>query len=253
MSENKHTPEPWPVFSDIATTLTPDPEGTPVAILSWDDYIRARACVNACARIETSLLEEFPGGINGLSNIAIAKQRDAAIAAERVWESSMMKAVGEDGPGDVVKAIEAIKRQRDELQTKANAMAETINAIAGLCTYQHESKEDFIGRVRAVLGDDPDLRVSSVRKERDDLLEQLKQVEALSEVRLSQRDELLAALELMLERISEPPEANCGCHLSPPCSCHLSPPCADCIDFGGEREAFEEAKSAIARAKGGAA
>ncbi len=60
-----------------------------------------------------------------------------------------------------------------------------------------------------------------------------------------QRDELLAALEFMLERISEPPEANC--------SCHLSPPCADCIDFGGEREAFEEAKSAIARAKGGAA
>lgn len=33
----------------------------------------------------------------------------------------------------------------------------------------------------------------------------------------------------------------------------LTAPCADCIDFGGEREAFEEAKSAIARAKGGAA
>jgi len=144
---------------------------------------------------------------------------------------------------------------KGSLYKKADAMAETINAIAGLCTYQHESKEDFIGRVRAVLGDDPDLRVSSVRKERDDLLEQLKQVEALSEVRLSQRDELLAALELMLERISEPPEANCSCHLSPPCAdcSHLSPPCADCIDFGGEREAFEEAKSAIARAKGGAA
>lgn len=60
-----------------------------------------------------------------------------------------------------------------------------------------------------------------------------------------QRDELLAALELMLERISEPPEANC--------SCHLSPPCADCMDFGGEREAFDEARAAIARVKGGAA
>lgn len=57
-----------------------------------------------------------------------------------------------------------------DLQTKADAMAETINAIAALCTYQHESKEDFIGRVRAVLGEDPDLRVSSVRKERDELL-----------------------------------------------------------------------------------
>ena len=57
MSENKHTPEPWPVFSDIATTLTPDPEGAPAAILSWDDYIRARACVNACPGIETQDLE----------------------------------------------------------------------------------------------------------------------------------------------------------------------------------------------------
>lgn len=56
------------------------------------------------------------------------------------------------------------------LQDKADAMAETIRAIAGLCTYQHESKEDFIGRVRAVLGDDPDLRVSNIRKQRDDLL-----------------------------------------------------------------------------------
>jgi len=66
--------------------------------------------------------------------------------------------------------IHPLAKRRDELQTKADAMAETINAIAGLCTYQHESKEDFIGRVRAVLGDDPDLRLSIVRKERDELL-----------------------------------------------------------------------------------
>lgn len=57
MSENKHTPEPWPVFTDIATIITPDPNGTPVAILSWDDYIRARACVNACAWIPTETIE----------------------------------------------------------------------------------------------------------------------------------------------------------------------------------------------------
>ena len=56
------------------------------------------------------------------------------------------------------------------LQDKADAIAETIRAIAGLCTYRHESKEAFIGRVRAVLGDDPDLRVSNIRKQRDDLL-----------------------------------------------------------------------------------
>lgn len=57
MSANKHTNEPWPPFTDIATTMTPDPEGTPVAILSCDDYIRARACVNACAGIPNEQLE----------------------------------------------------------------------------------------------------------------------------------------------------------------------------------------------------
>lgn len=59
-----------------------------------------------------------------------------------------------------------------------------------------------------------------------------------------ERDQLRVALELMLDRIPEPPEANC--------SCHLSPPCNDCIEYGGEREAFESAKDAIAAVKSGA-
>lgn len=59
-----------------------------------------------------------------------------------------------------------------------------------------------------------------------------------------ERDQLRGALELMLERVPEPPEANC--------SCHLSPPCNDCVDYGGEREAFEFAKNAIAAVKGDA-
>mgnify|MGYP003440094360 FL=1 len=53
---------------------------------------------------------------------------------------------------------------------------------------------------------------------------------------------LLAALELMVERIQEPPSANC--------SCFLSPPCSDCVNYGGEREAFEAAHAAIAAALG---
>ena len=57
--------------------------------------------------------------------------------------------------------------------------------------------------------------------------------------------ELLAALEMMLEAVPEPPEANC--------SCHLCAPCGDCVEYSGEREAFEFAKDAIAKAKGGAA
>lgn len=60
-----------------------------------------------------------------------------------------------------------------------------------------------------------------------------------------ERDQLRGALELMLERVPEPPEANC--------SCHLSPPCNDCIEYGGEREAFEFAKDVVAAANGDAA
>ena len=61
-----------------------DPEGTPAAILSWDDYIRARACVNACAGIPTDDLERCPsGGLFHLADMAneVVKQRDELLAA----------------------------------------------------------------------------------------------------------------------------------------------------------------------------
>lgn len=57
MTEQKHTPEPWPAFTDICQPATPHPESPAIAMLSWDDYIRARACVNACAGIPTEKLE----------------------------------------------------------------------------------------------------------------------------------------------------------------------------------------------------
>jgi len=65
----EHTKEPWPVFTDIAVMMTPDPESTPAAILSWDDYIRARACVNACAWISTDELVSCPTG--GVFKLAV--------------------------------------------------------------------------------------------------------------------------------------------------------------------------------------
>lgn len=58
---------------------------------------------------------------------------------------------------------------------------------------------------------------------------------------IQQCDELLAALELFMERVDEPPEANC--------SCHISPPCNDCVENWGLREAFSDAKEAIAKAE----
>ena len=68
----------------LPTMMTPDPEGTPAAILSWDDYIRARACVNACAGIPTDDLERCPsGGLFHLADMAneVVKQRDELLAA----------------------------------------------------------------------------------------------------------------------------------------------------------------------------
>jgi hypothetical protein len=56
---------------------------------------------------------------------------------------------------------------------------------------------------------------------------------------IQQRDELLGVLELFMERVDEPPEANC--------SCHISPPCNDCVENWGLREAFSDAKEAIAK------
>lgn len=81
-----HTKEPWPPFTDIATMMTPDPEGTPAAILSWDDYIRARACVNACAGIRTDSLEQDGSAVMGWQRTArklidVTKQRDDLLAA----------------------------------------------------------------------------------------------------------------------------------------------------------------------------
>ena len=57
---------------------------------------------------------------------------------------------------------------------------------------------------------------------------------------IQQRNELLAALDLFMEVVRKPPEANC--------SCHISPPCNDCVDYSGLREAFSVAEEAIANA-----
>lgn len=51
-------------------------------------------------------------------------------------------------------------------------------------------------------------------------------------------NQLAAALQLLLDNTDHAPDANC--------SCHLSAPCGDCTDYGGLREAIEEANAALA-------
>lgn len=48
---------------------------------------------------------------------------------------------------------------------------------------------------------------------------------------------LVEALRGLME-VTEPPEANC--------SCHIAPPCGDCVDYAAVREAHEVAHAALA-------
>lgn len=72
------------------------------------------------------------------------KRGDACMQAGIVWEKAMMAAIGEDGVGCVVKAISALKAQRDALAAEnaalkdlaelyANSADELHSQITGLC------------------------------------------------------------------------------------------------------------------------
>ncbi|CAA2393602.1 hypothetical protein [Xanthomonas phage Tabio] len=54
---------------------------------------------------------------------------------------------------------------------------------------------------------------------------------------MSREASLEAALRLMMDAVGQPPKPNC--------SCHLSPPCSDCVEWGGLREAWADAESAL--------
>ena len=55
-----------------------------------------------------------------------------------------------------------MNRQTEELEAankRANALAAVLIELRDTVTHEHESKEAFIARVRAILGKDPDLRL----------------------------------------------------------------------------------------------
>ncbi|HEX5362379.1 MAG TPA: hypothetical protein VFW49_15035 [Fluviicoccus sp.] len=132
----------------------------------------------------------------------------------------------------------------------ARRIVACVNACEGISTEYLETTglPEFAGKT--LCADMVQAELDAMTKQRDQLQQLVDaQVQdigngmALLHRMKVERDNLLYALQMMLERIPEPPEANC--------SCHLSPPCNDCIEYGGEREAFESAKEAIAAVKGG--
>ncbi len=55
-----------------------------------------------------------------------------------------------------------MNRQTEELEAatkRANAMAAVLIELRDIVTHEHESKEAFVARVRAILGKDPDIRL----------------------------------------------------------------------------------------------
>lgn len=55
-----------------------------------------------------------------------------------------------------------MNRQAEELEAankRANALAAVLIELRDTVTHEHENKEAFIARVRAILGKDPDLRL----------------------------------------------------------------------------------------------
>lgn len=150
-------------------------------------------------------------------------------------------------------AVLANGEQTSERQiANLRRLAACWNACEGISTEYLETTglPEFAGKT--LCADMVQVELDAMTKQRDQLQQLVDaQVQdigngmALLHRMKVERDKLLYALQMMLERIPEPPEANC--------SCHLSPPCNDCIEYGGEREAFESAKEAIAAVKGGEA
>ena len=74
---SKHTPEPWPPFIDVCEPATPHPDSNEIVCLGFDDYRRARTCVNACRGLSTDELEQH-GLVSavGYELIELTRQRD---------------------------------------------------------------------------------------------------------------------------------------------------------------------------------
>ena len=124
MSENKHTPEPWRAFNNGqgvvgVSTDRSDVCWTRIADGSWldsdktidADYENARrivACVNACAGIDTELLEIIEDNDKTLAGVIanVEKQRDELLAAIKRAKYWM---VGSEAKRILEEAIASVK------------------------------------------------------------------------------------------------------------------------------------------------
>ena len=105
----QHTPEPWPEFNDRADGLEYGKNNERIYSVSLyeHDYNRARACVNACAGIDTAFLIAWAHGV---------QQNDGKPWADRIDEN--------------LSEIHAIKQQRDELLVENRWLVVTMEWLS---------------------------------------------------------------------------------------------------------------------------
>lgn len=101
MSE-RHTPEPWDEFCDVCEPSTPNPESEPIVRISFANYKRARACVNACAGEDTKYLEY----IVNQEKTTLRKIYDETCDTKQIYQRQLC---------ETERQLEAITKQRDEL------------------------------------------------------------------------------------------------------------------------------------------
>ena len=95
-SMSNHTPEPWPPFIDVCEPATPHPDSNGIVCLGFDDYRRARACVNACRGLGTDELEQHGlASAVGYELIELTRQRDELLESAKAvvtrWDTPNWK------------------------------------------------------------------------------------------------------------------------------------------------------------------
>lgn len=123
-----------------------------IAQMLGDYYdLQADGIVDAANCFPLSAIEEQItqlGSLQLVSNTTLANriaelEREVSMHrnAEITWEKTMMQAVGEDGPSDVIKAIDKIKAERDtfadRLEDAENQYSELHNVNSALAAQVH--------------------------------------------------------------------------------------------------------------------
>lgn len=107
-----------------------------------------------------------------------------------------------------------IAKQHESQTARADALAETVRALRDVVFMEHESKQDFIARVRAILSADPDARVSSVRQQLEEAQRKLNAEDVAHSNTLEQRDRAEKAADELAKAVSKHFRVDIGEHSS---------------------------------------